>query len=524
MWLLAVVCCLVGQADSAASGETTEFQIRDRVYQIWPVHELQARGLPVRDLPTEENAAWLYLDAIDRLTDRPDQLESAIGRVADGERLADAEVERLVAYLDENREALALAARAARMDDCQFPVGRADGYPMLGSALLPAFSETRDLTRLYAARAQLAAWQGEPAAALDDCLTVARLGVHVAQSPFLISGLVGKACEDMAARTLLQISQEVEMPPEALERAAAEWDAIAARRPSWERAMETERIASLAMLEDMIRYPQIVGAYLSPPPGGYNEPVIPTQPDGWTELRVRLRRLFLPDRAVRRNLDRFYERHIELVRRDPTVRLERHEAALMAEMPAWDVYSRVLLPSLSRSLDLYRRADGNVHRARVAVALARYRHDHGRIPANPEALTPRYLKALPPDPFTGRPMTFAPSPDGRSHTGLEWSREIPPTGDVTSAPAADATPIRDESHWQRLVREFDERHRLTAEQQHAASAILRDVQGRADGLVYARPWMHGDAELDALETELMERLEGLLTREQRAAADRERSE
>jgi hypothetical protein len=49
--------------------------------------------------------------------------------------------------------------------------------------------------------------------------------------------------------------------------------------------------------------------------------------------------------------------------------------------------------------------------AAVAIAITRYRVDHGRMPANLAALIPGYLDALPIDPFNGKPIRLAKESD-----------------------------------------------------------------------------------------------------------------
>ena len=45
--------------------------------------------------------------------------------------------------------------------------------------------------------------------------------------------------------------------------------------------------------------------------------------------------------------------------------------------------------------------------AQTAVAATRYRLDHGKLPDNLNALVPKYLPAIPTDPFDGHPLRLA---------------------------------------------------------------------------------------------------------------------
>jgi hypothetical protein len=50
--------------------------------------------------------------------------------------------------------------------------------------------------------------------------------------------------------------------------------------------------------------------------------------------------------------------------------------------------------------------------AECGIAAELYRLDHGAYPKSLEALTPKYLAALPNDTFSGQPLLFKSLPDG----------------------------------------------------------------------------------------------------------------
>jgi hypothetical protein len=68
----------------------------------------------------------------------------------------------------------------------------------------------------------------------------------------------------------------------------------------------------------------------------------------------------------------------------------------------------------------------------IAIAVARYRLDHaGEFPSSPAELVPRYLSALPVDPYSGGPPEFGPNFPGVAigfdRSGLTGPDAIPPT-------------------------------------------------------------------------------------------------
>src|SRR5262249_1660497 len=78
----------------------------------------------------------------------------------------------------------------------------------------------------------------------------------------------------------------------------------------------------------------------------------------------------------------------------------------------WDIIRALVMPAVGKVSEAYRRGVGNLNCAAVAVALERYRRDHGRWPDSLGDLVPRYLAAVPKDPQDGKPLRYRRRPDG----------------------------------------------------------------------------------------------------------------
>jgi hypothetical protein len=70
------------------------------------------------------------------------------------------------------------------------------------------------------------------------------------------------------------------------------------------------------------------------------------------------------------------------------------------------------MPAIMKVSEANRRGLGSLRSAYVAVAVERYRRDHGSWPDTLNALVPNYLPALPTDPQDGAPLRFKRTPDG----------------------------------------------------------------------------------------------------------------
>jgi hypothetical protein len=78
----------------------------------------------------------------------------------------------------------------------------------------------------------------------------------------------------------------------------------------------------------------------------------------------------------------------------------------------YDVVTALVMPAIIKVSEANRRGVGNLRCALVAVALERYRRDHGRWPDTLDALVPQYVAAVPADPQDGKPLRFKRRPDG----------------------------------------------------------------------------------------------------------------
>ena len=79
----------------------------------------------------------------------------------------------------------------------------------------------------------------------------------------------------------------------------------------------------------------------------------------------------------------------------------------------YDLFSKMLLPALTRTSEKAARAQTLVDLVRVAIALERYRLAHGKYPETLEALMPKFIAKLPHDVINGQPLKYRRT-EGRS--------------------------------------------------------------------------------------------------------------
>lgn len=82
------------------------------------------------------------------------------------------------------------------------------------------------------------------------------------------------------------------------------------------------------------------------------------------------------------------------------------------DLPKYYLFTRILLPSLSRSLALWLRGIGSKRAMIAALACERYRMANSEWPESLIDLVPDYLTAVPVDPFDGAPIRYAVTSEG----------------------------------------------------------------------------------------------------------------
>ncbi|HKQ47227.1 MAG TPA: hypothetical protein VJZ71_04055 [Phycisphaerae bacterium] len=81
-------------------------------------------------------------------------------------------------------------------------------------------------------------------------------------------------------------------------------------------------------------------------------------------------------------------------------------------LPMYCVMSRIMLPSLSRSIVLWVRTVGSNRALRAAIAAERFRLANDCWPEKLDDLVPKYLDAVPLDPIDGKSIRYAIIPEG----------------------------------------------------------------------------------------------------------------
>jgi len=357
------------------------------------------------DPPKGQNAARLYRAAFAQMKKIAEQdpgndlpIVGDTELPPEGEALPQAMLEAIEAYLDLHTDVLGLLHRAAKLDGCKFPLRFEDGLMLR----LQHLSSMRGATRLLALEAIARTERGKADEAADSIVASLRIGHHLRHEPVLITALVRIACDSIAVAQAQRWVSRVAPSPEALGRV--------------QKALAGE--ADRTLLENVFLAERCFGMdcyrryVLNPKKRKINELVVGLGGPAPVLLNVVPKAYFKMDMVHYIDLMTAY---VEAGRRPYPASLQagaRLGQDLEKQIPRHYVMCRTLLPALGRRFIAAQRHMARVDTARLALAALRHKAKHGKLPEMLDALVPDLVEALPPDPFSGKPLLYRKDAEG----------------------------------------------------------------------------------------------------------------
>ena len=459
----------------------------------------------------EDNAWPLYQQAFLELgfaAGDPEQQSEGFKATTDGSvRPGDPQWPSAVAWLDAHRAALDHLRDAARRPVFGFPAARefdADDERLFGKAsadtmrtliadrnepscfpmfglLLPQLATARQAPRILCADAFHAAIEGDGDRMVADIEATMAVSVHVQDGRTLIGDLVGIAIRSVARATALELLERMPdlldaMQLDRLQRAltgvppALERLDMGAERLMWvdiEQRLFTDDGSGNGWFRLDQRTFDLVGNLqsVSPATGANNAKfsiadAIPLLGSPAAAIAVADRR------ETRKFFDHWANRFEEVstlpIRDHGKVSLmdQEFEVAVVAR-PIKFLLPRLLMPAIAQVCLAYAQDRAWSTACGTACAALRFRRDTGAWPQRAEALVPKYLGAVPEDPWTGAPVRMGGegpgfriwsvgqdladdggdpgvderSVDGRSESTICFRRHAESTGQDAATPA-----------------------------------------------------------------------------------------
>ncbi len=353
------------------------------------VHDAENGALVLRAARAKLPAGWLALPP-----GGGPGLAERLAELSSSQRPDEDDLKELRSELTKAAAALDVARNLADRPRGRYVVAWTND---LVGTLMPHVQEVREVAHLLCLDAQRLALDGDGAGAIRSCRAALNAGRSLGDEPATISQLVRVACARLSLRALEQTLANTEAPAaslEELQRALAE----EAEEPLQLIAARSDRVSYYNCLEVM-RSGQFNRASY-----GVRSSFLGSTADDWID-RGRAR-------ACLAAYLRFTNEVVEIAKWPVE---EQQEPLKGLRKPS--VKLPPLLDGLTRGLE-WPKQGAAFHRVkaelRCAAALAaeRYRMAEGRWPESLDVLVPRYLDAVPSDPFDGQPLRLRRLPDG----------------------------------------------------------------------------------------------------------------
>jgi len=396
------------------------------------------------------NATPYYQKAAKMLGKLPDDtlvlLRKEYDEVTPGQK------KRIERCLTDNEEILELVTAGARKQYYWQRYKTGEGIEGVLSVLSPSLYEFRNLARALVLRAQLRAEQGRHKDAFDDIKSCYRLGQHLKTGAFLIGQLMGFSIEHIAIKTLLQVLDEHEINLIMLTELQQDFRQMVADE-AFRIHLEGEKLLGFDEIQRSFTggpgrdhiipkriaqlYPEVQIMSSSSSAGGTSSRTKQEQSHlskfkstVWHEFRELGGFVSEAGRFVKKNgyvlflhpnkqqtsqaTQDLYDYFENLTDKTPgQIRAEAIDVKKdTMGITEGNMLLEMLEPAVVRIIELSHQNKTNVQSLVTILALLRHKGDKGFCPENlQELITTGYLKKLPADPYSDKPLVYKKTDD-----------------------------------------------------------------------------------------------------------------
>lgn len=353
------------------------------------IAELRAKGYPTtfeelekyNQLPeATPNAADLYRKAINAYRSPNDEERKVLpyfrsASLKLGEPNAVELEGPIAAYLSRNAETLDLLRQAGQIEACKYNYT----WDTVQGFILPNLSEIRDCARLLALFILQQAESNNTDQACRALFDHFQLAESLSRDPFLICHLVRIAIHAMGVESVRVLLERTTLS----DRQMAEL----------EQRMVTIRDGlglDLALIGERCCLLQQSDIYQQ-----FGFGMVPLRFSGLMDLNVI------------RSLE-FYDRLGAVSKIEPERRIQEYQRISndVDQLSVLYFMTKLLMPALDKIGLIELRVMAELDCARTGLAVERFRLAEGRLPESLEELVPKYIEAVPIDPFDGKPLRY----------------------------------------------------------------------------------------------------------------------
>jgi hypothetical protein len=350
---------------------------------------VKANSLYLATLPAivseEQNAAPLYEKAIAQLKQDPG-LEINNPPLGNNEKF-DPNEPATIDFLKRHAATIAMLRKAAAMPACRFDQDLMD--PDLTN-VLPGLNDERAAANVLNLHAREAVAHGQAAEAIADAQALFAMSRHFGYRPLIVSALVAWGIDAVANKTLEMALPTVKHPEEL---APLQLQKLPPLGRLFRQSLLGEERWGLAI------YGNLPEAIRVAPGQSWNTALLPAQAGvGGSFFRVF---------CLNVNAYVAFMEDVQHWAVQPYYKIRGQLPGAPGVKGSSDLLVSILAPSLSPLFETLGKAEAADACAHVAVAMTHYRLDRGALPAKLNELVPKYLDAIPADPFDGKPLRLA---------------------------------------------------------------------------------------------------------------------
>jgi hypothetical protein len=365
----------------------------DRSDPGWRLEDIEANRVVI---PDEENSAWLIRDVKNQLPrdwlgkELFLSLFNSLQELPPEKQLSEDEVKVIIRNFENIEWPIVLARRMADMPRGRAPIQWTDDGI---STLLTNTQEARNLANLLWYDAVLRAHEYDTDGALDSVRGIVNCGRSIGDEPLLISLLVRVAIRAVAVGIL--------------ERSLAQGEPSDHAMQLLQRLLEVEETEPLLLIAMRGERASFDRAMVSIQKGK-------SKFDGLRGIWIGSPELIFVSGSLKGTRAVFLEIMTENVEA-AKLPVEQQEAEF--KRIDQSIYQkphivRMLLPAVIRIQQAYWRSQAQIRTAIVALAVERYRREHGRWPDSLAELVPTKLPQVYTDPYDGKPLRYRRNKDG----------------------------------------------------------------------------------------------------------------
>jgi dsDNA-binding SOS-regulon protein len=289
---------------------------------------------------------------------------------------------------------------------------------MIG-VLMPHLSEFRRLARSLLWRAQLRAEKGRYEDAFSDIKYCYLFGQHLRGNKTLIEQLVGMAIEALSVQTIRDIISEYKIEPAMLAALQKDFEQIAANE-DFSVSLKAEKLFIDDEIQRCFTEDCLGGGHLYFPRisslasvSGLNSYEFLSSPLILTQVAYAI---FLhPNKEeTRETVESFYSFWEKIITESPGelrakgINFEKEGTKIIKG----NLFLEIMAPAFDRINEISYRSKTDVQATLLTIAILRYRQDKDAYPEKlAELVTADYIKEIPTDPFSDRPLIYKKTGD-----------------------------------------------------------------------------------------------------------------